>query len=323
MHKPLLIQIAPVLCALFLWGCPRAAKPELGRDTPGVALQTVIEAARSQDENRFKEGLSRNFIATVERYQEFSKQKAELRGAFAWPVFMRSLAQSAPLPKEELIEGNKATVKAVFPDGREVKTEMVFEEGTWRLAVPPGMVRDLDHFEQLQEKLTGAKDDAANAASPAAAAATEPRPGEVQADKSSAAPAKASALAAFDSGDLQKAEPLLRAALQDLPTDEELVVALGRLYVRQGQSAKARELLSRFVAAAPKSVRARHYLGMAHMLENDATQAIASWQEVISLDPKYAKEFRLGQRIEAAKSLSATGVGRHPIPAGPTPAGSP
>lgn len=145
----------------------------------------------------------------------------------------------------------------------------------------------------------------------------------MQADKSSAAPAKASALAAFDSGDLQKAEPLLRAALQDLPTDEELVVALGRLHVRQGQSAKARELLSRFVAAAPKSVRARHYLGMAHMLENDATQAIASWQEVISLDPKYAKEFRLGQRIEAAKSLSASGVGRHPIPAGPTPAGSP
>lgn len=319
MSARIVFQFSLLVFGLFLGGCPRAADSVANRNTPGYALQTVIEAARQKDEKSFKEGLSRDFVATVERFQEFSTRKPELRGAFAWPVFMRSLSQSAPLPKEELIEGNTATVKAVFPDGREVKTDMVLEQGAWRLAVPPGMVRDLDHFEKLEQKIVGAPTSDAKALSSGATDAAT-RLAALAPDASPQARAKANALDAFDAGNLQDAERLLTEARKNQPDDEDLVVALGRLHVRQGRSAQARDLLSQHVKQDPKSIRAKHYLGMAYMLENEPARAIQSWQEVISLNPQYAAEFQLQQRIEAARALDSAASGRHPKPVAPPPA---
>ena len=71
-------------------------------------------------------------------YQQLGAAKEELKGAFEWPVFMRSLAMTDPAPKEELIKGNKAKVHAIHKDGTDGMTEMVLEDGAWKLEVPPG-----------------------------------------------------------------------------------------------------------------------------------------------------------------------------------------
>lgn len=153
-------------CLPFVVACPKSvavgrepapAEP-VGEGTPAAALQSLIAAATAGDEQAFREGLSRDFIATVGRYQEMAHTRGELRGAFDWPVFMRSLARSRPQPREEWVRGDKATVKALHGDGREVQTELVREEGRWKLAVPPGMVTDLDHFEEVEQKLRAPAD---------------------------------------------------------------------------------------------------------------------------------------------------------------------
>lgn len=324
MFVPISIRVTLALLGLVFWGCARPIAESLDATKPGHALQALIDAASAQDEQRFKAGLSRDFIATVERYQEFGERKTELRGAFDWPIFMRSLAQSSPQPKEELVRGNKAIVKAFHQDGREVQTEMILEEGRWRLAVPAGMVRDLDHFEKLEEQLLGAKETTATA--PASSDGEEGSANRVRnlpADATKEAQAKAAALDAFDAGDLENAEGLLLSSLVTAPTDEELVVALGRLRVQQGRAAEARALLAKHMEENPKSVRARHYLGMAYMLENKPSQAVEVWREVMQSAPEYAKRYQLDRRIEAALTLAAGVEGKHVIPSPPASPASP
>lgn len=228
---------SPIAVLLLAAGFPEdMAKGQPKR--PAEALKATIDAAKAGDVKRFKAGLSKNFIATVERYQELGKARGELQGAFDWPIFMRSLALSSPAPKEELIQGNKATVKALHADGREVRTQMVLEDGAWKLEVPPGMVRNLDHFDDVAKMLKG-EEVKLRPDLPTGGGGKADRVKNLPPDASEAEKAKAAALDAFDLGDLKGAPALLEEALEKNPGDEELVVALGRAYVQTGKGEKA------------------------------------------------------------------------------------
>lgn len=321
-------RLAGATLAWSLAACPAPLSGEdsalrlpgqAGEGTPAGELQALVVAAEAGDVASFRARLSRDFIATVERYQELAGAKEELRGAFDWPVFMRSLARSRPQPREEWVRGDKATVSAVHGDGREVKTEMVREEGRWKLAVPPGMVSDLDHFEDVEKKLRPPAD-AGPAGGGAAALPSGQRLSLLPPDASDAERQRARALDAFEKGDFTGAEQALQAAAALLPEDEELQVALGRTFVQLGKAEQARAQLERFVARAPASLPARHYLGMAYMMVGNPAAAAASWREVLRRDAAYGARFRLDQRVQAAEAMArGASVGAHPVPASPGP----
>lgn len=293
---------------LALMGCPEdMGKGQAAR--PADALNAVVQAAKDGDVEGFKRGLSKDFVATVERYQELGKQKGELQGAFDWPIFMRSLALSQPTAQEELVKGNRAIVRATHADGRDVKTEMVLEDGAWKLAVPAGMVKNLDHFDDVAKMVKGEE--------------VEPKPdinigGGGKADRAKNLPAdateeqklKAQALDTFDLGDLGGAEKLIQAALEKNAGDEELTVALGRVYVQTGKGAEATKLYESHLKDKPDAVPVMHYLGMAYMLANKPSEAAAQWKKVVEKDPEYAKRFKLDQRVAAAEAIAEAASGK-------------
>lgn len=298
----------PLAVLLLAAGCPEdMAKGQPKR--PAEALKATLDAAKAGDVERFKAGLSKNFIATVERYQELGKARGELQGAFDWPIFMRSLALSDPAPKEELIQGNKATVKALHADGREVRTQMVLEDGAWKLEVPPGMVRNLDHFDDV-EKMVKGEEVKLRPDLPTGGGGNADRVKNLPPDASEAEKAKAAALDAFDLGDLKGAPALLEEALEKNPGDEELVVALGRAYVQSGKGEEAVTLFEEHLKKDEKAVPVRHYLGMAYMMQNRPRDAAAQWQKVMELDAAYASQYTLEQRVKAAKAIAAAGEGK-------------
>lgn len=296
--------------ALLLSACPEEMGDKNAGKRPSEALAATVEAAKTGDVETFKQGLSANFIATVERYQQLGAAKEELKGAFEWPVFMRSLAMTDPAAKEELIKGNKAKVRAIHKDGSDGLTEMVLEDGSWKLEVPPGMVTGLDHFGDIAKLAAGE--------------AVEPTPdlptgggGKADRVKNLAKDApeneqlKAAALDAFDLGDVQNAAKLLEQALAQNEGDEEITVALGRAYVQTAKGEEALKLFEAHLAKDDKAVPVRHYLGMAYMLANEPKKAAAEWQKVMELDAGYGSKFRLDQRAAAALAI-AEGGGKAP-----------
>jgi tetratricopeptide (TPR) repeat protein len=299
---------------LLLGGCPEKVSGESALKTPSEALSSVVKASRDGDVEAFKKGLSRDFVATVERYQELGSAKVELKGAFEWQIFMRSLAMTDPAPKEEIIKGNKAKVRAIHKDGTEGITDMVQEDGHWRLAVPPGMVKGLDHFGDVAKMALGEEVEQ-KPDLPTGGGGKADRVKNLGADASEAERLKAQALDAFDLGDVAGASLKLQEALSQSPGDEELTVALGRAHVQSGKGDEAVSLFEAHLAKVDdKAVRVRHYLGMAYMMADKPNEAAVQWQRVLDLDAAYGSKFRLDDRAAAALAI-AGGAGAPGNPA--------
>lgn len=115
--------------------------------------------------------------------------------------------------------------------------------------------------------------------------------------------AKSDAIAALDGDDLLHAENKIRSAMKKFPRDEELAVALGRVYVKSGRVKEALEEFQQIVAKNPRTIAGHHYQGMAFMLSGAPEKAIASWEKVVQLDANYAERFNLSGRILIAKNL--------------------
>lgn len=305
-------SILVVMGALVaLVGCAEPLSGSAVGLRPADALRNTLAAAKAADAEAFQRGLSANFVATVKRYQELASAKPELRGAFDWPVFMRSLATSSPSPTEELIKGDKAKVRAVHRDGIEAVTEMVLEEGMWKLEVPDGMVRGLDHFDEIARMAQGEASTPGSAPNlPVGGGGQGGRVKALPDDATEAQRQRAAALDAFDLGDVAGASKQLELAVGSQPEDEELVVALGRAYVQSNRGAEAVKLFEQYLGRHDAAVAVRHYLGMAYMMANEPAKAAAEWKRVMSLDAAYAGRFRLDQRAAAAMAIAAGGAPR-------------
>ncbi len=289
-------------------GCAFAACPEkIDVDTsPSAAMRALVAAAKEGDKEKFRNGLSRNFHITIERYQEFSAANPSLKGAFTYGTFMRAMALSDAFPKEELITGKKAIVRAEDKAGKHVKTKMVMEKGVWKLEVPDGMVLGLDHFDEVESLAAGQKV-LEKPKTQVGGGGKADRMKKLAPDASPAAQSKAKALDAFDLGDLNGGEPLFLNALKESPDDLELTVALGRLYVQKNQPAKAIDLFENHLKKENKAVPVKHYLGMAYMFQNRAADAATQWREIGEIDPEYSTRFKLEQRVAAAEAIAGQG----------------
>lgn len=284
--------------------------------TPSQALVSTVEAARKGDVEGFRKGISKNFQLTIERYQELGAKKPELKGAFEYAIFMNNLALAAPVPREELVKGDKAVVRVTHKDGRQVQTEMVLEDGAWKLDVPPGLVKSLDHFDEVQAKILGEPVESP----PDIKMGGGGKGGRAKALPADATPAqiaKATALDAFDMGDVEGAKKLMQEALKQNPDDGELTVALGRAHVQSGDVKEAVRLLEAQMQKDPKAVQAMHYLGMAYMFDKRTQDAAAIWRKVGEIDPAYSKQFKLDERAAVAEQMGAsTHGGGMPAPEG-------
>lgn len=276
--------------------------------SPSQALVAVVEAARKGDVAAFRAGISKNFQLTIERYQELGAQKPELKGAFEYQMFMNNLALASPVPREELVKGDKAIIKATHKDGRQVQTDMVLEDGVWKMEVPAGLVKSLDHFGEVQAKILGENVESP----PDIKLGGGGKGGRAKALPATATPAqvaKATALDTFDMGDVEGAKKLMIEALKSNPDDAELTVALGRAHVQGGDVKEAVRLLEGQLQKDPKAVQAMHYLGMAYMFEKRHADAAAIWRKVGEVDPAYSKQYKLDERAAVAATMQASAHG--------------
>ena len=270
--------------------------------TPSEALREMMDHAKKNDVAKFKSGLSTNFKLVIERYQEMGETTPEVKDAFSFETFMRALANAPLDPKEEIVKGNKATVRAVDAAGQWKSTEMVLEDGVWKLEVPDKFVTGLDHYDETIKRIQGEK--------------VAPRPdigrgGGGKADRVKNLPAdatadqraKAAALDGFDLGDVKGSIKVLEAVNKKQPGDEEVTVALGRAYVQEKRGKEGIKLLSDFLKKNEKSSPARHYIGMAYMFEKEYGLAAANWKKIGELDPDYAKQWDLDRKAGIAEAM--------------------
>ena len=318
-----LTSLAGVLVAVTLPLSSACAEQVAGASqTPSEALAALHACAKKNDVECYKKGLSTNFQLVIERYQELGQQTPELKGAFSYETFMRAMAIASPKAEEERIEGNKATVYAKDGAGQPKKTQMVLEDGVWKLEVPPEMVKGLDHFDEVKKRIEGEN--------PA------PRPeiktgGGGKADRFAKLPKdakpleqqKAKGLDAFDLGDLAGAMQVLEKVQKESPDDEEVTVALGRIYVQSNKGKEAVKLLSDFLKKHPDSSPARHYIGMAYMFEKAYDLSAANWRKILKDDPEYAAKFRLEQRANVADAMHKQATGDPMKDGAPSPHGTP
>lgn len=303
-HQPFVFFAATLTSVFLLSGCPAEVSVDA---SPSAAMRSLVESAKNGDEETFKQGLSKNFHLTIERYQEFSEENPSLRGAFSYATFMRAMALSNALPKEELITGKKAIVRAEDINGKSVKTKMVHEEGGWKLEVPDGMVTGLSHFDEV-EALAAGKDVAARPKTQRGGGGKADRMKNLSPNATDAERQKAKALDAFDLGDLTGGEQLLVDALKAVPDDLEVTVALGRLYVQKNIGDKAVTLYEAYLKKHADAVQVKHYLGMAYMFQNKPLDAAKQWRDIVKLDAAYAEKFKLSQRAMAAENIASQGA---------------
>lgn len=300
---------------VVLGGCPeKIGGASAAGATPSQALTKVLASAKSGDEAGFKNGLTKNFVLTVERYQELSTEREELKGAFEWRVFMKAMSLQEPQPKEELIKGNKATVRAIDKHGKRVTTRMLLEDGVWKMEVPPELVTQLDHFDDIA-KLAEGKPVAEKPGIPTGGGGKADRVKNLPKDASPKDRQKAGALDAFDLGDLAGAAKKLEEARTVLPDDEELVVALGRAYVQTQKVPEAIGLFEQHLKKDDKAVVVRHYLGMAYMFDRRHQDAANEWKKVGEIDAAYSAKFKLDNRAQIAEGLAKGNAPQ--IPDGP------
>lgn len=107
----------------------------------------------------------------------------------------------------------------------------------------------------------------------------------------------------FESGDLLKAEHELKKLLKSQPKNTEAMTYLGRVFVRTGRVGEAFDILQKASTQKPLYLPSIHYLGMAYMMKQDPLNASKMWQRVVDLDPDYANQFNLKDRIVMANAL--------------------
>jgi len=103
---------------------------------------------------------------------------------------------------------------------------------------------------------------------------------------------------------LRDAIAYLERAVQASPVtaDATLQYTLGRLYLRNGEPAKAIEALSRVLSQNPDSIQGRLAMADAYASNKDLKSAIATLQEVLEFEPRVASA--LGQYQEDAGLLA-------------------
>gem|GEM_PF-1891864 len=291
--------------------------------SPSEAMMAILMAARANDVEAFKKGLSKNFILTIERLQELSTQKPELKNAFSWQTFIRTLAKSQAIPSEQRIKGKKATVLGTDINGQPVRTQMVLEDGAWKLQVPGGMVKALDNLDHFAEQVKGTAKPELDVDIKRGGGGKGGRVRGLAEGASEADKAKALALDTFDLGDLAGAEQALDKALKLTPDDEELNVAKGRVLVQLGKGKEALAVFEAYSKKHPDSSPSRHYLGMAYMMDNRAMDAANAWREVVKRDPEYAAKFKLDDRANKAEGIAKAGAAPAPAPKAPSSAPAP
>lgn len=97
--------------------------------------------------------------------------------------------------------------------------------------------------------------------------------------------AAAAGRALADSGQDEKAAPILEQALQLAPRSSEAAYALALVYQRTNRVAEAIELLQRVVNAEPKNAAALVNLGLALSQLHRGKEAVPYLQQAVALDP--------------------------------------
>jgi len=94
-----------------------------------------------------------------------------------------------------------------------------------------------------------------------------------------------------ESGDVEKAIELFKAALAKAPDDPDLQLRVGSAYVAIGRPDDALPMLMKVLAKRPNSAEANHYIGRAKMLKGaaDQAEALRYLQHAVELDPNRAE----------------------------------
>jgi tetratricopeptide (TPR) repeat protein len=122
-----------------------------------------------------------------------------------------------------------------------------------------------------------------------------------------------SALAAYNAGDPQKAEPVLRELATSYPDNFELIETLGLIYGERGELSRAIPLLEAGFMVNAFSPEAAANLGTAYLKANRIPDAVRLLGRAAALDPKnaqtqssYGHALMLAQRAhEAATAFAA------------------
>ncbi|RKP55742.1 tetratricopeptide repeat protein [Pararobbsia silviterrae] len=93
------------------------------------------------------------------------------------------------------------------------------------------------------------------------------------------------ALVHHKEGRLAQAEPLYRAAIDAEPEHADAILNLTRILMLTSRTEEAKRWLNWRLADAPDDVVAHRQLGFAHASQNEAAQALVSFQTVIELEP--------------------------------------
>lgn len=118
---------------------------------------------------------------------------------------------------------------------------------------------------------------------------------------------RAQALDALDERRFMDAKTAAEAILQTSPDDLEMGVARARSLVQLGEVETAIRSFGEVIKRKPNYSPAWHYLGMAHMLNNDPTRAAQTWNDLIQMDPAYADQHKLRQRAAMAARMAQGG----------------
>ena len=180
--------------------------------------------------------------------------------------------------------------------------------GEGRLAQPLVPIASESGDQAAVNPMGGAKQPAPmGPSSSGPAAPTRSRVSQLLADASAAERTLAEGLDALEAKDLASAEQKLsEVAKSSSPTRllSEARVGLGRVYVQSGRFDEALRIFGEVIKLDPQFMPAWHYNGMAHMMSGSPAQAVQSWEKIVEMNPDYARQFKLDQRIEVAKRMS-------------------
>ncbi len=117
-------------------------------------------------------------------------------------------------------------------------------------------------------------------------------------------------LQAFDAGELESAELLVRAALAQTPRQANWRNTLGLILARQGRQTEAAEAFQAALDDDATLTEAQYNLGAAYDAMRDTTRALAAYQAAIRADPEFAPAYvGLGNVLqdqgELAQALAA------------------
>jgi tetratricopeptide (TPR) repeat protein len=115
---------------------------------------------------------------------------------------------------------------------------------------------------------------------------------------------KNSILESFNAESLLLAEKLCEQELTK-KYDRDIALIKARIYIKTGRIDQACLLFDDIIKRDKLYVEAFHYRGMAFMMKGEIKEAISSWQDAQKLNPRYAEQHNLSQRISVAQKMIA------------------